>query len=167
MKEEIVKRFLDEGVLISPKTLRAINEHNIDDFIRKAKNEKEIVFENKNKEKDTITMKNTIKKQKLTTQDFVSYFNNRYEGLKKILLEKTDAVSINKTKNAFHTVSVIGMVSEYTPNGFFLEDTTGVIETITEKRPEKDDVVCVKGDVREGKLFASEIIYTAIIWNLN
>lgn len=70
------------------------------------------------------------KKEKLSPQDFTSYYNNKYDGLREILSSKIGAISINKARETFGEVSVIGMVREKTPTGYMIEDTTGSIELV-------------------------------------
>jgi len=98
---------------------------------------------------------------KLSPEDFVKYYNNKYNSIKNILLKKTDALSINKVNNSTLPVAVIGIVKEKTPNGFVLEDPTSEMEVIAKSESEnitEDDVLAVKGNAREGKLFGKEII---------
>jgi hypothetical protein len=102
-------------------------------------------------------------KNKLTTKDFVEFYNNKYEGVKELLLGKMKAVSINNTSKSFSEVSVIGMIKEKIPQGFVLEDPTGsVIVVSNEAGLSEDDVIGVTGIVREGKMMASKIVYPDI-----
>jgi DNA polymerase II small subunit/DNA polymerase delta subunit B len=99
---------------------------------------------------------------RMSVDDFASYYNSRYSGLRDILLKKTPAVSINKARESFSEVSVIGMVKERNSQGFVLEDTTGEIPVMSNDEVREDDVVGVKGAIREGRLFQKELVWPDI-----
>ncbi len=101
-------------------------------------------------------------KGKLAPNDFIEYYNKVYETMKDMLLEKTNAVSINKLPKTVSAVSVIGMVKSLTSGGFLLEDPTGDVPVISEKRPMIDDVIAVSGVMREDRIYESDIIYPGI-----
>lgn len=160
MKNEIVKRALDAGILLTPALLETTDEKKLNDMINEAKGKKPILTERGVPSKSRIVLKVTRiqPKQKLTPDDFTRYYNNKYEGIKKILLKKLDAVSINKIEKSYSEVSVIGMVREPAVNGFVLEDPTGEIDVVSNNEIGVDDVIGVKGNVREGKLIEKEIV---------
>jgi len=99
---------------------------------------------------------------RMSAGDFTSYYNSRYNGLRDILLKKMPALSINKARESLSEVSVIGMVKERTPQGFVLEDTTGEIPVVSSDEVRDDDVVGVKGAVREGRLFQGGLVWPDI-----
>lgn len=161
MKEEIVRKALEAGILLTPGLLETLNEEKLEEMIKEAKQKDKAVLterERPTKSRLIIKVKRVVPKAKLKPEDFTRYYNNKYEGIKKLLLKKLDAVSINKVGESYDEISVIGMVKEPTPRGFVLEDPTGEIEVISNKEPEADDVVGVKGTSREGKLIEKEII---------
>jgi DNA polymerase II small subunit/DNA polymerase delta subunit B len=109
----------------------------------------------------SIGVTEVISKQKFSPDDFVKYYNNKYNTLKDILLKKTGALSVNKAADSASPITVIGMVKEMTQHGFVIEDPTGEIEVVTspENNISEDDVLAVSGYVREGKLFGKEMIF--------
>ncbi len=161
MKEEIVRKALEAGILLTPGLLETLNEEKLEEMIKEAKQKDKTVLterERPTKSRLIIKVKRVVPKAKLKPEDFTRYYNNKYEGIKKLLLKKLDAVSINKVGESYDEISIIGMVKEPTPRGFVLEDPTGEIEVISNKEPEADDVIGVKGTSREGKLIEKEII---------
>ncbi|MBL7205990.1 MAG: hypothetical protein ISS36_00150 [Candidatus Aenigmarchaeota archaeon] len=162
-KKEIVMRFVEKGVLLSPEVLKNINEENIEFYLKKADNQEQTILGNIEKEsKVNVKIKRVVVKEKLLLKNFIKYYNNRYNGLKKILLEKVNPVSINNIKNSFSIVAVIGMVKEMRESGFILEDMTGSVEVISKNKVDIDDVIAVKGMRREEKLLENKIIFPNI-----
>ena len=156
-KKEIVKQFLEKGILLSPESLQEIDEAAF-----QPKNQAVLQRPEKTQEEPGIKInKRKIKeKTRLTTADFAKYYSNKYESLREIIQKKTpNALSINNAKNEQSKISIISMVKELTGQGFAAEDPTGEIEVVSRQAPSDDDVVGVTGIIREGKLFADEIIY--------
>ncbi|MCX6814109.1 MAG: hypothetical protein NTY20_00435, partial [Candidatus Aenigmarchaeota archaeon] len=164
MKEQIVKKFLKEGVLLSPEALEKITESNAEQVLEKAKSSKPLVFSFIEKTEPAIEVRKLQKRVKLLPQDFAKYYNTRFEGLRDILLKKMeDVVSVTNAKKSGSSISTIGMVREQTQRGFIIEDTTGSAEVISKSEDVGiDDVIGVKAAVKEEKLFAEEIIWPDI-----
>lgn len=100
------------------------------------------------------------RKEKLSSGDFTSYYNSKYDGLREILSPKISAISINKAKETFGEIGVIGMVREKTPTGYLIEDTTGAIELVQrDSGLAPGDVIGVSGQVRENRLFGNGIVF--------
>jgi hypothetical protein len=99
------------------------------------------------------------KPTRMSAQDFISYYNFRFGGLRDMILKKLPAVSINKAGSGFSEVSVIGMVREKRNTGFVLEDATGEIEVVGAAEVEPDDVVGITGHIKEGRMFPKEIVW--------
>jgi len=98
-------------------------------------------------------------KEKLSTEDFTTYNNNKYDGLRKIISSKVDAISINKAMGMFGEVGVIGIVKEKTPTGYVVEDTTGSINIVlNDYGIGPGDVIGITGQAKENKLFVKNII---------
>lgn len=156
-KKEIVKRLLKHGVLLSPGMLDSINEDNIEDFLTRAAKKEG----NQKKTGIKVAVREANQKQRMSTRDFIDYYNNRYNGIRNILAKKTSAVSVSNAKKSFSDVSVIGMVKETPLSGLVLEDPTGEIEAVLKDREgiNPDDVIGVSGFVRENKLFAKEVVF--------
>lgn len=110
----------------------------------------------------SVKVARTEELPRMSADDFTSYYNSRYNGLRDILLKKMPALSINKARESLSEVSVIGMVKEKTSQGFVLEDTTGEFPVVSSDDVREDDVVGVKGTVREGRLFQGESVWPDI-----
>jgi hypothetical protein len=150
-KQAIINKFIEKGILISPDMLEKVSEKNIDAFLEK---KTMVVSEDR---KPEVDVRKIPGKKKLTPVDFTGFYLNKYNSIKNILNQKIDAVSINNTKPG--NVAIIGMVRSATPQGFVVEDQSGSMEVVTDKQPGTDDVIGLKGIVREGKLFGGEVIY--------
>lgn len=160
-REELVKRALGAGILLTPDLLETLDENKLDQMIAEAKQKDKSVLtdrEKPTKSKLVIKVSRVVPRERLVPEDFVKYYNNKYDGIRKILLKRVDAVSINKVRESYDEVSVIGMVRELMPNGFMIEDPTGEIGVVSDDKPDVDDVIGVKGTVREKKIIANEII---------
>jgi len=167
MKEEIVKRFLEEGVLLTPDALGKITESNLQAALDKAVQSKSAVFSfhaDGQQPAITIEVRKLQKKVKLSPQDFAKHYNAMFEGLRGMLQKKMeDAVSVANAKKSGSSISTIGMVREQTQRGFIIEDTTGNAEVISKSEDVGiDDVIGVKAGVKEERLFAEEIIWPDI-----
>lgn len=157
-KKKIVKRFLEHRILLSPKMLEEINENNIKDFLNRAK---ETEKEKKPETGIKVRLREVSRKQRMSTKDFIDYYNNRYNRIRNILVKKMSAVSVSNAKKSFSDVSIIGMVKEVTVAGLVFEDPTGEIEIVLKDKEgiNPDDVIGIKGFVRENRLFAREVIF--------
>lgn len=159
-QQEIVKQLTQKGVIVTPEMLEKIKSGELDSLAVKP------LAEPKEKTKPTLSVKirKTERLSRASTKDFISYYNARYEGLRGILLKKMTALSINKAKGSSEA-SVIGMVRENTPQGFVVEDATGEIDVVGKEDVREDDVVGVKGAIREGRLFVNEMVWPDIPLN--
>ncbi|MBI2105559.1 metallophosphoesterase [Candidatus Woesearchaeota archaeon] len=129
-----------------------------------------------------VVLKNfDCKSKKLSVDDFVLYFNNRYKCLKEILssrIELREAVSINRvlTKND-ERIALIGIVNEkrITKNDNLLielEDMSGKINLLINKnKPELkdsakeiilDEVIGVVGNISNGFVFVDKFFFPDI-----
>jgi protein tyrosine phosphatase (PTP) superfamily phosphohydrolase (DUF442 family) len=162
-RKEIVKKLIEMGIIPTPEIIEKVNKKGFDALIKESiKGEKK---KQPTEEQIEVNIRETQKKKKLSPKDFASLYKDRYEKIQKILSEKIDVVSINKIKNVFSEISIIGMVIEKTLNGFLVEDLTGKIEVVSTADVSEDDVIGIKGHVRENKLFANEIVYPDIPFN--
>jgi len=166
-KKQKVRFFLESGVLVSPKLMDKINEDNKERILQLAKQSDDTVLTNMEETALSIKVKKIRERNRLGVQDFVKYYNNKYNGIRKLLSKKMDATSVNNAKQAFSEVSVIGMVKELTPRGFVLEDPTGEISVIRKDEDKDkqdtisisvDDVIGLTGFVKEGRMFVRETI---------
>jgi len=158
-KQKIVERLLEEGILISPDILD--QNKDIDTILKEAREKNALMLATKPKTEQpiTISISQPKKLESLTVEDAVKFYSNKHEGIKKLLKDKVDAVSVVNAKKAFADASVIGMVKENIQKGFLLEDPTGEIEIVSKDKPQLGDVIGVKGFTREGKIFSNNTIY--------
>lgn len=170
-KEDIVKRVFEEGLMVSPAAIPMIDESNIDGIIKKARGagakmiDVSLFAEAPSSAAPEIVIESHMPAEKMTPKDFSSFYAEKYEGIRQLLVGKIKPVSINNAAAA-KEVSVIGMVKEMNPQGFVLEDPTGEIAVVSnESGITEDDVIGVSGFVREGRITGSKVIYPDIPLN--
>lgn len=155
--EQILRKLTEKGILVTPGMMEGIRSGELSyESITGSPPGKPSPGR---KHMLSVKTKNTARMERMSPQDFIKYYNNRFDGVKAILLKKMDAVSINKLADGFSDVSVIGMVRERIPHGFVVEDATGDIEVVSKEPVQDDDILGAVGTVKEGKLFASQIIW--------
>lgn len=141
--------------------------------------EEEISNENKVK----VISSSPVQSPKISVENFITHFRNRFSEIKNILQERSELrnlISINKIFGDRQGMSVIGMIRDkrVTKNKniiFEVEDLTGVIKVlinfnkkeIYEKAEEicLDSVVGFMGSGNNEILFANEIIFPDISLN--
>jgi len=152
-KKEILEFFLKNGILLSPEEFDQINEKNYLEFFQRKKAEtkrEEIVVE-------------TQTKRKITNKEFVNISREKFDFLRNLLIQKTEAVSINKGKKLFSTITIIGRVKESGSKGFVVEDETGETEVIGENKDVNiGDVIALKGYFKDNVFYANQIIWPDI-----
>jgi DNA polymerase II small subunit/DNA polymerase delta subunit B len=172
-KKQMIRTFAERGILLSPDVASKINEDNMNTVLGIAKQSGDVVLKDMRETALTINVRKTKKMKKLGVQEFVKYYNNKYSNLRDIISKKIKPVSINNTKQTYSDVSVIGIIKEFIPKGFILEDPTGEIGVVnigtgsqTTTTPlSVDDVVGVTGYVKEDKLFVKDVILPDIPLN--
>lgn len=117
--------------------------------------------------------------KKRECQDFVDYFNNRYQSIEKILkirTEMSNAASISRaiSKKNKESLSIIGIVTDkqYTKNKnlmLTIEDPTGIISVLVSKNKADlfrtassivlDEVIGISGVSGERIIFANNILW--------
>lgn len=168
MREEMVKKALEAGIMLTPGLLDSLDENRLEEMIAEArKKSKSVLTEREKPLKSRLVIKarRIVPSPRMDTGDFAKYYNNKYNGIRKLLLKKMDAMSINKVRESYDDVSIIGMIREPVPGGFILEDPTGEIEVMSENPYDMDDVIGVRGAAREGKFIAKEIIFPDVPLN--
>ncbi len=155
-KHTLVKELLSKGIMVSPQELESMKDGNIvpplDRNVQKSTRESKVLCK----------LDTTLQPKKITIDDAVRENCQMYEKLKKVLLRKVEAVSINNIGRSSTKNCILGLVREITQNGFVLEDTTGNIHVKTTEKPEQGDVVAVRGWLRESVFFAEEVVYPDI-----
>ncbi|MCD6477709.1 MAG: hypothetical protein J7K87_01775 [Candidatus Aenigmarchaeota archaeon] len=166
---ELVKEFLNKGILLSPNVINEIKKDDIDEIISKiGSNDVVLTKELYNffKRGPTVNVIFEYKKNKRLRKitDFLEFYNNRLNFLRDVLKEKMklkDITSINKlgygTKAA-----LIGMIRDVEDNGFRIEDTTGSIFCLSKEKVLEDEVIGVKGEVVKNGFLVEKIYYPDI-----
>ncbi len=156
-RQAMVRELTKKGILVTPEMLEEARSGMLH---KQATGQAHTPLPEKQpKTRLSVKVTRTEGMPKMSADDFISYYNSRYNGLRDILLKKMSALSINKARESFSEVSVIGMVKERNSQGFVLEDTTGEVPVVSSDEAREDDVVGVKGTIREGRLFQREIIW--------
>jgi len=164
-KKELVRKALEHGLLLTPEMLEKIDAAGLEAILARAEQSGPVLDVQEKKSQITVKIKKTKTKEELTPKDFVQFYNAKYAGIRDMLLRKTQAVSINKLKGTPSDATLIGIVREHTQKGFVVEDPTGEIEIVSNRRPELDDVLGIRGRAREGRFFPKEYIYPDIPLN--
>jgi DNA polymerase II small subunit len=146
-----------------------------------------IIEEEKSEEESNLIILKSYNKlsKKRDPQDFVSYYNNKYEGLKKILLNRTElqntmsiSRAINKTNR--EEISIIGMVNEKNVSKndniiLTLEDVTGKISVLINKSKSEiyekaknitlDEVIGINGIASSNIIFVNNLFFPDVPLN--
>ncbi len=112
----------------------------------------------------------TQKKTEITKEDFVKFYNSKYEKMRDIIVARVpkDYVSINKldtSRNEFHIIGIVKDIREGDGKKIVeLEDKTGSIPIIFDdiEDLELDDVVAVRAVAAGKVLFGKKILYPDI-----
>jgi DNA polymerase II small subunit/DNA polymerase delta subunit B len=164
---EIIDRFLEKGVLLSPDVMNKIKEEEVEELLTKFDKKKIVLtddfycFARGKGVKVVEEYKKESEVKRIT--NFVDFYNKRFEFLREILMEKLGQekiTSINKLNVGEATV--IGMVREKKDNGFSLEDSTGSVFCKSDKNVLEDDVVAAKGNFNKKEFSAEKIFYPDI-----
>ncbi len=114
-----------------------------------------------------------MEKEKRTVQDFVDYYNDRYERIKNLLLRRRDiqsAISLShiENRNEGEEVSVVGIVTDkYKTNSgkfiVYIEDPTGATKLLVEEEDGEhivqDEVIGANGSLGDDIIFCDDVIW--------
>lgn len=170
--DDIELKFFKIGHLLTPEAKKFIEDNDgIETYLNKKYDNIVITLNDlmKNVEEIKILKNLTFIPEKLTTETFLSFYNSKYEKMKKIFIERVgnDFVSINKIGRRGH-VAIMGMVKEVKEKDgkkiIDVEDITGTISVIY-NGPEEvklDDVIGVRGMSAGSVIYADEILYPGV-----
>jgi DNA polymerase II small subunit/DNA polymerase delta subunit B len=152
-EQEVVRELTRKGVVVTPEILSRIRsgKEPLPDHVAAPKKQPTARL--------SVKIVGPPTKEKMSVSDFTSYYNKKYNTLRDMLVKHISPVSINKAVDVGGEVCVIGMVKERTRQGFVIEDTTGEIDIVGVDDVREDDVIGVRGDVKEGRLMRSEIVW--------
>ncbi|MBN2331225.1 MAG: hypothetical protein JXC85_05420 [Candidatus Aenigmarchaeota archaeon] len=163
-KEAIVKKLLSLGVMATPDVIDRIEKSGLDAYLGNISKGSCMVVQEGSGTDDAISCRvgQVSAKAEMTPDDFVQAIADKFKRIRDLLLRKMDAVSISNMSRISSKLSVVGMVKEKTGQGFVLEDGTGEVEVKSATPVRLDDVIGVRGWIRDGKLFGEEIVYPDI-----
>ena len=159
--EEIIRACMERGILVSGEDLKRIEAGlGVEDFIASKTQPVRSDVEDVKSGKLTHRLRKA-RQETITPADIVEQEKNRYEAVKGMLLSKTSAVSISNARDGAASVTLIGVVRQKGESGFVLEDFTGEIGVVCDggKNVDEDDVISVRGAVKNGKLACKDVIY--------
>jgi len=171
-KQKIIKKFLERGYQLDPRSLDFFhkNPDKIEIFLEKINQTKakpsvitldfiNSLFEKLPKKTEIEILRAFEQKKKTSVGDLTNFFVDRYEKIRKMFSGRSDLlnlISINKITPRTKKFSLIGLVKEKTGKNLVLEDLTGEINVLLKKDKkivldevvgvvcEQDDVVRVK-----------------------
>ncbi len=191
----IIKFFLDNNILLTPKEFKGLNTENYKKFldsklesslederqretgteIKKGKNtQRPVSFNNhiklrhktesNNLEISILSGLKKNEKRKIKSTDIVSLYSEKYNIIREMFSGRLSPLSINKLENSKERISIIGIVSQKTENGFTIEDETGSANVIYSNNGniENDDVIAVTGYMKSNSIFPEDIIFPDI-----
>jgi hypothetical protein len=163
-REAIVKKLLSLGVMATPDVLERIEKTGLDAYLGNIEKGSCMVVEAGGGKGETLSccIGQVASKPEMTPEDFVNANAEKFKRISNLLLRKMDAVSINNIGRTNSKLSVVGMVMEKTGQGFVLEDGTGEVEVRASAAVNPDDVIGVRGWVRDSRLFGEEVVYPDI-----
>jgi len=161
-KEEIVRELLRKGIIVTPETLEKIEKQGMTAIDGETDAIAQSAPAGAAKKRITCRIKGVKLSREITVDDVVNINVQRYEAVRRMLLRKTSAVSINNIGRTNAKITVIGMVSETAEGGFVIQDTTGILHVRSTTRPDIHDVIAVSGWMRNGILVGEEISYPDI-----
>ena len=160
-KQQLVTKFLERGILVTPETLNKITEG---DDIESIINSTNTVFAKPSQQHPstfTFKIKQNQQKEKITPKDFIEYYSKKFEALKNILVQKADAVSINNLQQE-REACIIGMVGDKTSRGFHIEDQTGRLEAVCSEPQKQSAVLGFKGVLKDKTFVVKDLVYPDI-----
>ncbi len=189
--KKLVSFLFENNYIVTPEVLKSVPDNfNFDDFFENVgynlkKQNKKVVFDKSLLLFDEEEVKTNLKviwnydkePGKIEVKDFVTYYKNRYNQLKKILMQREGlqgCVSISRAlrKGADEVVSIIGFVYDVsvTKSGHImleLEDPTGKIKVLLNNKNKDlmelgkeivhDEVIGVSGGTGSDIVFAREV----------
>src|SRR3989338_48400 len=170
MREKIVAEFFKKGHLLTNDAIKTL-EGGYEGFLNK---DMPLVVDAKDLQQPYRIIKNLAHtKKEITSEDFIRFYNSKYEKMKEVILSRIpkDFLSLNKIDTSRSEVHVLGIVKEIKEKDgkkvVDMEDTTASIPIIFETADidpdlELDDVIAVRGITGGKVLFGKKIIYPDI-----
>ncbi len=161
-REQIVTEFFRKGHLLTEEALKMLEEG-----VEAPASLPTVVRANDLTVPYKILKNLTQRKTEITREDFVKFYNSKYEKMRDIIVSRIpkDYVSLNKVDSTRSEVNVIGIVRDLREKDgkkvIELEDKTGSMPVIIDDTEdlELDDVVAVRAIAGGKVLFGKKIIY--------
>jgi len=172
MREKIVAEFFKKGHLLTNDAIKTL-EGGYEGFLNK---DMPLVVDAKDLQQPYRIIKNLAHTKKvITSEDFIRFYNSKYEKMKEVILSRIpkDFLSLNKIDTSRSEVHVLGIVKEIKEKDgkkvVDMEDTTASIPIIFETADidpdlELDDVIAVRGITGGKVLFGKKIIYLFLMF---
>ena len=162
-RQTLVRQMLSRGIMLTPQALEKAMKNGPESVLGGHVQQAPAAGAGKNAEKLSVIVKSTPMQRKITPEDAISAGRKRYEILRKLVLRKAaDAVSVNNALGSSAGVCVVGEVKEVGKDGFRLEDLTGAVKVSSKEHVSENDIIGVRGWIRNNSLFAEEVIYPDI-----
>lgn len=165
-REQIVAEFFEKGHLLTEEALKVVEEKGAD-----YRSDLPTVIRAADLYVPYKILKNiTQKKNEIAKEDFVKFYNSKYEKMRDIIVSRVprDFVSLNKIDNTRNELHVVGIVREIKEKDgkkvVDLEDKTATVPVIFDSTEdlELDDVVAIRAVAAGKVLFGKKIIYPDI-----
>lgn len=168
-REKIVNEFFKRGHLLTEDAIKVL-EDGYEHFLGK---ELPLVVEAKDLQQPFKIIKNLeAAKKEISSEDFVKFYNSKYEKMKGIILSRVprDFVSLNNAGANRNEVHVLGIVKDIEDRdgkkSITLEDPTGstpvVFEPAELEDVELDDVIAVRAIAGGRVLYGKKVIFPDI-----
>ncbi len=167
-REKIVNEFFERGHLLTEDALKLVEEKGVEQTFRDGL---PIVVRSVDLYTPYKILKNlSSRKEEITKEDFVKFYNSKYEKMRDIIVARVprDFVSLNKIDSTRNEVHVIGIAREIKEKDgkiiVDLEDKTATVPVIFDSIEdlELDDVIAVRALAGGKVLFGKKIIYPDI-----
>lgn len=164
--KEIIEYFFNKGHLVSPEFLEQVKDKDI----KEIETSDEIVLQKIKQPRIRVIKNLTSKPGEITTEDFVGFYQSKYNKMKKIFTDRLqkEFVSLNKLGKDRKEVHIFGIVKNISKNEktiLTLEDMTGSVSVelpTKETDIEIDDCIVVRGITAGDYFFGKEILYPDI-----
>ncbi|MCJ7478669.1 MAG: DNA-directed DNA polymerase II small subunit [Candidatus Nanohaloarchaeota archaeon QJJ-7] len=181
-RQEAVKELTSRGCIVEPEAVDRLEENHIEK-IKNLSPSPMVVNERliDNLESGDVSLESSVdviteiemEKEKRDVQDFVDFYNDRYEKIKSLLLRRREiqsAVSISRLEDMEEReeVAAVGIVKDKykTSKGKFIvymEDPSGETKVLAEEEDGanivQDEVIGVKGSLGDDIIFADRIVW--------
>ncbi|MDY6776629.1 MAG: DNA-directed DNA polymerase II small subunit [Candidatus Nanohaloarchaea archaeon] len=185
-RQEAVSRLAEEGCMVQPSAVDLLDDESVSRILSLSPKPMVVnrrLLENlgegiPGRMETSVEVKTEIEteKEKRDVNDFVDFYNDRYERIKELLLRRRDvknAVSISRLERMENReeTAVVGIVEDKyrTSKGKFivyLEDPTGDTKVLVGEEDGEDivqdEVIGVKGSLGDDIIFADDVIWPDI-----